>query len=469
MRLVNAAGRAALVIEEGIVDVAAASGGALSPDPQLALRALGRAPRPGRAPSTPTDAPLDVRALAGAGAPPPPGVRHRPELRRPCRRGGRRDPDVPADVHEVPDLPHRAGRDRRAAERVRRLGGRARGRDRPRSPTRSPRATAGAHVAGLTVGQDLSERIVQTRPPAPQFSLGKSFPGFGPIGPWVVTPDELDDPDDLALGCTVERRGGAEEPHLRSHLRRGRADPPPVVDHPVAARRPHLHGHPVRRRRRPARRPASSPRRRARLHHRRHRHHPHPPRRRGAPTHDRRSRSRLPRRAGRRPHRRSARSSATSSGSSPVTPPPTARPRGATTTVSTGSSSRRVRPTTPSFVGLEAALTGRLHAGRRPGPRRRRLGHRGHGGAGRRPPGRRARPRRHAVGRPVRARARARHARATPFDSPLVPGGFVTKDQGFGHVVFVAVGPRRPPTASPATRSGSRSRTGSRRTSAGCR
>jgi 2,4-diketo-3-deoxy-L-fuconate hydrolase len=59
------------------------------------------------------------------------------------------------------------------------------------------------HVAGLTVGQDLSERIVQTRPPAPQFSLGKSFPGFGPIGPWVITPDELADPDDLALGCSV--------------------------------------------------------------------------------------------------------------------------------------------------------------------------------------------------------------------------------------------------------------------------
>ena len=60
-----------------------------------------------------------------------------------------------------------------------------------------------AHVAGVTVGQDLSERMVQLRPPAPQFSLGKSFPGFGPIGPWVVTPDELADPDDLALGCTV--------------------------------------------------------------------------------------------------------------------------------------------------------------------------------------------------------------------------------------------------------------------------
>jgi 2-keto-4-pentenoate hydratase/2-oxohepta-3-ene-1,7-dioic acid hydratase in catechol pathway len=46
------------------------------------------------------------------------------------------------------------------------------------------------HVAGLTVGQDLSARDVQLRGPAPQYSLGKSFPGFGPTGPWVVTPDE---------------------------------------------------------------------------------------------------------------------------------------------------------------------------------------------------------------------------------------------------------------------------------------
>jgi 2,4-diketo-3-deoxy-L-fuconate hydrolase len=37
----------------------------------------------------------------------------------------------------------------------------------------------------------------------PQFSLGKSFPAFGPIGPWLVTTDELTDPDDLELGCAV--------------------------------------------------------------------------------------------------------------------------------------------------------------------------------------------------------------------------------------------------------------------------
>ena len=39
--------------------------------------------------------------------------------------------------------------------------------------------------------------------PAPQFSLAKSFPRFGPVGPWLVTPDEFDDPDDLALRCAI--------------------------------------------------------------------------------------------------------------------------------------------------------------------------------------------------------------------------------------------------------------------------
>lgn len=64
-------------------------------------------------------------------------------------------------------------------------------------------AEAWSHVAGVTVGQDLSERDVQFRPPVPQFSLGKSFPGFGPIGPVVATIDELANPDDLELGCRI--------------------------------------------------------------------------------------------------------------------------------------------------------------------------------------------------------------------------------------------------------------------------
>jgi 2,4-diketo-3-deoxy-L-fuconate hydrolase len=62
---------------------------------------------------------------------------------------------------------------------------------------------AWSHVAGLMVGQDVSDRAVQLRPPVPQFSLGKSFRGFGPTGPWLVTPDEFVDPDDLALTCRL--------------------------------------------------------------------------------------------------------------------------------------------------------------------------------------------------------------------------------------------------------------------------
>ncbi|APE35853.1 fumarylacetoacetate hydrolase [Nocardia mangyaensis] len=61
-----------------------------------------------------------------------------------------------------------------------------------------------AGVAGLTVGQDISERVSQLRGPAPQFGLAKSFPGFSPQGPWLVTPDEFADPDDLELGCSVD-------------------------------------------------------------------------------------------------------------------------------------------------------------------------------------------------------------------------------------------------------------------------
>ncbi len=59
------------------------------------------------------------------------------------------------------------------------------------------------HVAGLTVGQDLSERVLQQSGPAPQFGLAKSLPGFSPMGPALVTLDEIDQPEDLGLGCAV--------------------------------------------------------------------------------------------------------------------------------------------------------------------------------------------------------------------------------------------------------------------------
>ena len=63
---------------------------------------------------------------------------------------------------------------------------------------------AWTHVAGLTIGQDISDRALQFAGQAPQFSMGKSYPGFGPLGPRVVTLDEIVDPDNLELGCALD-------------------------------------------------------------------------------------------------------------------------------------------------------------------------------------------------------------------------------------------------------------------------
>lgn len=60
------------------------------------------------------------------------------------------------------------------------------------------------HVAGVTIGQDISDRDVQLRGPAPQFSLGKSFPNYAPIGPVIVTADELADRDAISLTTQLE-------------------------------------------------------------------------------------------------------------------------------------------------------------------------------------------------------------------------------------------------------------------------
>ncbi|WP_030928091.1 fumarylacetoacetate hydrolase family protein [Streptomyces sp. NRRL S-646] len=59
------------------------------------------------------------------------------------------------------------------------------------------------YVAGLMIGQDLSDRARQFAGSQPQFSLSKSSPGFSPIGPYVADVREVPDPDDLAIECSV--------------------------------------------------------------------------------------------------------------------------------------------------------------------------------------------------------------------------------------------------------------------------
>jgi 2,4-diketo-3-deoxy-L-fuconate hydrolase len=62
---------------------------------------------------------------------------------------------------------------------------------------------AWGHIAGLCVGQDLSERTSQMADVPPQFSLAKSYEGFAPIGPWLTTLDDVENPADLAISCRV--------------------------------------------------------------------------------------------------------------------------------------------------------------------------------------------------------------------------------------------------------------------------
>ena len=60
-------------------------------------------------------------------------------------------------------------------------------------------ADAMGHVAGYTVGHDVSARDWQLRKPGKQWMAGKTFDTFAPTGPALVTKDEVDDPHDLGI------------------------------------------------------------------------------------------------------------------------------------------------------------------------------------------------------------------------------------------------------------------------------
>ena len=66
---------------------------------------------------------------------------------------------------------------------------------------------AASHILGYTISQDISERHWQIERSG-QWVKGKSFPTFNPMGPWIVTKDELAknglDPSNLSLSCTID-------------------------------------------------------------------------------------------------------------------------------------------------------------------------------------------------------------------------------------------------------------------------
>jgi len=66
-----------------------------------------------------------------------------------------------------------------------------------------PAESARRHIAGYCVGQDLSDRTVQNAGQRPQFTMGKSFDGYGPIGPALVSAAAIEHPEDLSIWCEL--------------------------------------------------------------------------------------------------------------------------------------------------------------------------------------------------------------------------------------------------------------------------
>jgi 2,4-didehydro-3-deoxy-L-rhamnonate hydrolase len=201
MKLANHRGRAVLVFDDSIADVHDASRGRFGPDPMSVFvnwpafvefaggLTTGTAPLDEKELDCPVPAPRQVFAI---------GLNYRSH----AEESGMAVPSVPATFTKFPaslsgpfsDIEIVGDTVDWEVELVAVIASRA---------DRIHESEAWSYVAGLTVGQDISDRTLQFAAGS-QFSLGKSRRGFGPMGPWMVTLDEVPDPDNLALGCAVD-------------------------------------------------------------------------------------------------------------------------------------------------------------------------------------------------------------------------------------------------------------------------
>jgi 2-keto-4-pentenoate hydratase/2-oxohepta-3-ene-1,7-dioic acid hydratase in catechol pathway len=62
-------------------------------------------------------------------------------------------------------------------------------------------ADALSYVFGYATGNDFTARDLQSR--SSQWMLGKTCDGFAPVGPWLVTADQIEDPNNLKIECRV--------------------------------------------------------------------------------------------------------------------------------------------------------------------------------------------------------------------------------------------------------------------------
>jgi 2-keto-4-pentenoate hydratase/2-oxohepta-3-ene-1,7-dioic acid hydratase in catechol pathway len=204
MRIANLHGRLVLIAEDRkAVDIADASGGRFSPDPQAVYPrcaefrewATTTSLRAGQTfdvadLGSPAPAPRQLFAIglnyhthaaeSGFAPPPSPSVftKFDSSIAGPCGEVELPDGDIDWEVELVAVIGRRA--------------------------YQVEEGHAWTYVAGLTAGQDISDRRLQMVGAVPQFSLAKSYPGFTPMGPALVTIDEFDNPDDLELYCEID-------------------------------------------------------------------------------------------------------------------------------------------------------------------------------------------------------------------------------------------------------------------------
>ena len=202
MRLANSAGRATIIVDGHAVDVEQASGGALGSDPMLlsdlatheALQAIADA-------AVAVEWPLlDEASLLAPVPRPPKGFGVALNYTQHALESGR---DLPTEPHlfgktencvcgPFDEIVVPAGLTQidYEAELVIVFGRTCKG---------ATRDDAWSYLAGVTAGQDISDRGEQFRPPVKQFTIAKTYDTFGPIGPYLVTPDELPNRDALEL------------------------------------------------------------------------------------------------------------------------------------------------------------------------------------------------------------------------------------------------------------------------------
>ncbi|MGZ4805023.1 MAG: fumarylacetoacetate hydrolase family protein [Ilumatobacteraceae bacterium] len=201
MRLFNLAGRLSTFIEGGVVDVATTSDNLFSPDPQRMFDDWQALVDWGASVGARGAGAVDAMQLQAPVPRPPQVFAIGLNYRAHAEEGTFSVPDEPTVFTKWPSCivgPSHAVQltvdtdweielvvaISRRAERVK-------------------AADAWSFVAGFTVGQDLSDRVLQRKGPAPQWSLAKSRYGFGPTGPWLVTLDEFANAADLAIHSSL--------------------------------------------------------------------------------------------------------------------------------------------------------------------------------------------------------------------------------------------------------------------------